>query len=95
MLFNIQTLNAVVADAKTKAPQLATQIDKAAEELLCNPYIADQDGGLLIMSDNGKTQNTYTTRGGKCNCKAADFNRMCWHRVCDKLVRNYNSRQGH
>lgn len=93
MLFNLTQFNKTVADAKRKAPQMAKQIDDVAETLLCNPFIADMDGGLLITSD--KSQNIYFTRKGRCNCKAADFKRVCWHRLADRLVRLYNSRAGH
>jgi hypothetical protein len=95
MNINIIKLNAVVAEAKRKAPQMATQIDKAADALLCNPFINDQDGGLLILSSSDKTDNIYYTRGGKCNCRASEFNRVCWHRIADRLVRLYNARAGH
>lgn len=89
MDFNIPKFNSVVAEAKAKAPQLAGKIDEAAEELLCNPFIADVDGGLLILSD--KSQNIYyaRSRGNVCNCKAREYNKTCRHRLCDRLVRMY------
>lgn len=94
MLFNLTQFNKVVADAKTKAPQMAKQIEAAADNLLCNPFISDTDGGLLILSDSG---NIYyaKSRGNKCNCKAHAFHQVCWHRLADRLVRNYNEKAGH
>lgn len=94
MFFNIQKLNAIVAEAKNKAPQLSAQIDKAADELLCNPYVTDMDGGLLILSSG--SDNVYFARANACNCRAAEFNRVCYHRLCDRLVRlyNWNTRKG-
>lgn len=94
MLFNLNQFNKTVADAKAKAPQMASKIDAAAENLLCNPFISDTDGGLLILSESG---NIYYAKssGNKCNCKAHEFHQVCWHRLADRLVRLYNSRAGH
>ena len=94
MLFNIQKLYKTVDEAKAKAPQLASQIDAAAENLLCNPFIHDDGAGLLIASDSG---NIYyaKSQGNVCNCRAHEFHQVCWHRLADRLVRLYNRRQGH
>lgn len=94
MQFNLPKFNQIVTKAKARAPQMAEQIEKAAEELLCNPFIADVDGGLLwASSSNG---NIYFAKSnGKCNCKAAEFGKVCKHRLADRLVRLYNSNQGH
>lgn len=91
MLFNLNQFNKTVADAKRKAPQMAKQIDAAAEELLCNPFVHDDGRGLLIAGNSG----VYYAKANSCTCKAADFNKVCYHRICDRLVRLYNSRQGH
>lgn len=94
MLFNLTQFNKTVADAKAKAPQMAKQIDAAAEELLCNPFIADVDGGLLWASSNNG--NIYYARSnGKCTCRASEYGKTCKHRIADRLVRLYNSRAGH
>lgn len=92
MQFNIQKLNATVEAAKAKAPEAASKIDAAAENLLCNPFIHDTGDGLLILSDSG---NTYFAKsvGNVCNCKAHEFHMVCWHRLADRLVRLYNAKQ--
>lgn len=88
MDFNIPKFNRTVAEAKAKAPQLASQIEAAAENLLCNPFVHDDGRGLLILSDSG---NTYYARsqGNVCNCKAHYYRQTCWHRLADRLVRAY------
>lgn len=94
MLFNLIQFNRTVADAKAKAPQIAKAIDAAAEELLCNPFIADVDGGLLWASSNNG--NVYFAKSnGKCTCKASGFGKTCKHRIADRLVRLYNAKAWH
>jgi len=88
MNLNLQKFNQTVEAAKAKAPQMAKQIDTAAENLLANPFIADVDGGLLILSDSGQTY-WASSRGNKCQCKAHDFKQVCWHRLSDRLYRLY------
>lgn len=97
MQFDIQRFNKTVADAKAKAPQMAHKIDAAAENLLVNPFIADVDGGLLILSENNDGGNIYfaKSRGNVCNCRAHSFHQLCWHRIADALVRHYKAGRGH
>ena len=92
MNINAIKFNQTVQAAIAKAPQMAKQIEAAAENLLSNPYVADVDGGLLILSDSG---NTYfaKSRGNSCGCKAHQFKQTCWHRLADALYRHYQ--RGH
>lgn len=91
MFFNLQQFNKTVEAAKAKAPEMTAQIDKAAETLLSNPFIHDDGRGLLIAGETG----VYYAKANACTCKAAEFHRVCYHRIADRLVRLYNSRQGH
>lgn len=93
MTFNIQKLSKVVEAAKGIAPQMSAQIDAAAEELLCNPYISDQDGGLLWLSSNNGI--VYFARENACTCKAGEYHKLCRHRLANRLVRLYIQGQGH
>ena len=92
MNLNIQKFQKTVEAAKQTAPQMAKQIDVAAENMLVNPFIADVDGGLLISSDSGSIY-WASSRGNKCQCKAHDFHQICWHRIADRLYRLYQ--RGH
>src|SRR5262245_66358703 len=86
MNLNLQKFNQTVEAAKARAPQMAKQRDTAAENLLANPFIADVDGGLLILSDSGQTYRA-TSRRNKCQCKAHDFNQRWRQRPRDRLDR--------
>jgi len=88
MDLNITKFTKTIAAAKAKAPQMAKQIEVAGDNMLCNPFIADVDGGLLILSDSGQTY-WASSRGDKCNCKAHEFKQVCWHRLADRLYRLY------
>jgi hypothetical protein len=90
MTLNLIQLAAVTAVAMAKA-QATNQrawvraIEKAAEQLASNPYIAEQDGGLLILSYSGETYHA----NGACQCKAYLNGRPCWHRAAAQLVKRY------
>jgi len=88
MNLNISRFTKTVEAAKKAAPQMARQIEAAAENMMCNPFIADDNGGLLILSDSGQTY-WASSRGNKCQCKAHDFHQVCWHRLADRLYRLY------
>ena len=92
MNLNILKFQKTVEAAKAKAPEMAKQIDAAAENMLANPFIADLDGGLLISSDSGQMY-WASSRGDKCQCKAHEFHQVCWHRLADRLYRLYQ--RGH
>lgn len=88
MQINTVKLSKVVEEAKAKAassPRWLAAIEKAAEQLRENPYIAAEGDGLLILSDSGKI---YTSNG-VCQCKAFEFKQPCWHRAAVQLVRRY------
>jgi hypothetical protein len=77
---NPTTLTQVVNSAKLSAasePRWLNAIDKAAAQLLDNPYIARQDGHLLIASPSGEIYSST----GVCQCQAYQNGRPCWHRA--------------
>jgi hypothetical protein len=90
MTLNLTTLAAVAAVAMAKATAAKQMtwtraIEKAAEQLADNPYICEQDGGLLILSYSGETYHA----NGACQCKAYANGRPCWHRAAAQLVKRY------
>lgn len=81
-------LAAIASQAKAKAaqhPRWLVAIDRALVELDTNPYIAWQDGHLLILSESG----AIYAANGTCQCKAYAFKNPCWHRAAARLVRLY------
>jgi len=91
MELNIQQLNAVVKDAKAKAPRhLHSHIDAAAQMLLENPFIEQVPGGLEIISET--TGKRYVA-GLCCTCEAFKYNKPCRHRYAARLVQRYNERR--
>lgn len=86
-------LNAVVEEAfnKTTITRWQTAIVKAAKQLEENPYISEQDGALLILSESGEIY----TANGTCGCKAFRNNQPCWHRAARRLVERYRQHEGH
>lgn len=89
MTFNEIKLNQVIEAAKSKTtdPTWLRAIERAAEQLRTNPYISEQDGGLLILGTTGEIYHA----NGSCQCKAYRKGmNYCWHRVAAKLVRRYN-----
>lgn len=88
MNFNLTILETVTEAAKAKAAGQAAwvrAIEKAAEQLLDNPYICEHDGGLLILSYSNETYHA----NGACQCRAYANGRPCWHRAAAQLVRRY------
>jgi hypothetical protein len=58
MQLDIAKLEQVVEAAKARAanhPRWIAAIERAAEELMNNPYISEQDGGLLISPRKRKS----------------------------------------
>lgn len=92
MIFN--TLNlvlffAVVNAAKAKAAGQAAwvrAIERAAEQIHDNPYIAEDGDALLIQS---ATSNEIYRANGVCQCKAYKRDMPCWHRAAAQLVKRY------
>lgn len=89
----IADLEIVVNSAKRAAagsPRWINAIDRAAQELIENPYIDrdEEHGGLLIGSPSG---NCYAANG-VCQCKAFEFGRPCWHRSAARLIQRYDER---
>lgn len=89
MEINAIKFNETVKAAIARAPQMATQIQAAAENLLSNPFIADVDGGLLILNEKRSDIYFAKSRGNACGCKAHRFHQVCWHRLADALYRQY------
>jgi hypothetical protein len=90
---NTSILSAVVDQAMRDAaghPRWLTAITRAAVEILSNPYVARQDGHLLIASP---TSGNIYAANGQCQCKAFEFNQPCWHRAAARLVRLHDERQ--
>jgi hypothetical protein len=89
MQINLIQLERTVETAKVKAashPAWLRAIEKAAEQLISNPYISEQDNGLLIL---GTTGNIYHSNG-TCQCEASRRGMACWHRAAAQLVKRYN-----
>lgn len=90
-MLNLQPdiLNTVVEQAKRSAadhPRWVKAIEKAAVELVENPYIEALDNHtLLIGSTSG---NTYIGNG-KCQCEAYRRGIPCYHRAAAKLYQRY------
>lgn len=86
---NLNTLDQVIAKAKTDAAQDARwvhAIERAAVELVENPWIERTSHGLLIASPSGQLYEA----NGVCQCTANGFGWPCWHRAAAKLVKNYD-----
>lgn len=86
---NGDKLQSVVDNARvaaTNSPRWLRAIDRAAEELTSNPYIAVTEKGLLILSST--SSNIYTSNGA-CECRAYEFGNPCWHRAAARLVQRY------
>jgi SWIM zinc finger len=90
MQLNITQLEQVIETAKAKAansPRWLAAIEKAAEQLISNPYISEvDDHSLLIASASG---NDIYISNGVCQCKAFEFKQPCWHRAAVQLVKRY------
>lgn len=90
MTLNQIILETVTAAAAAKAqaanqPAWVRAIEKAAEQLITNPYICEHDGGLLMLSYSGETYHA----NGACQCRAYANGRPCWHRAAAQLVKRY------
>src|SRR5262245_23896800 len=87
---NVTTLTAVVDQAMQDAadhPRLLNAINRAVVELRSNPYIAPQDGHLLIASSS--SDKIYSANG-RCQCAAFEYGEACWHRAAARLVRRHD-----
>lgn len=87
--FNQDIFNAVVTTALESAsqhPRWVNAIQRAAKELVENPYIEAVGDHLLIGSPSG---NTYESNG-ICQCTAYTNGKACWHRAATQLVYRYN-----
>ncbi len=88
-MINSVKLERVVETAKAKAansPSWLRAIERAAEQLRSNPYIAEQGDGLLILSTSGE----FYHANGVCQCKAYRHSLPCWHRAAAQLIKRYN-----
>ena len=89
LTLNTEILEQVVATAKRNAstqPRWINAIERAASELVNNPYIeALDDHTLLIGSVSG---NTYTSNG-VCQCQAYQNGKPCYHRAMSRLYQRY------
>ncbi len=86
------TLAQVVNSAKLAAAQdqrWLNAIDRAATELIENPYIeALDDHTLLIAGSSG----VYTSNGS-CQCMAFQNGQPCYHRAMSRLYQRYTETQ--
>jgi hypothetical protein len=81
-------LATVVATAKQSAasqPRWINAIERAASEMMSNPYIEIAGDHLLIGSPSG---NCYDVNG-TCQCRAVEVSRPCWHRAAKQLLVRY------
>jgi hypothetical protein len=92
MQINLIQLERTVETASGKAaahPSWLRAIDKAAEQLISNPYIAEPEDGLLILSHSGETYPA----NGVCQCRAFAHDMPCWHRAAAQLVKRYKEQE--
>lgn len=90
MNINPTILEAVVAEAKAKAadqPRWLKAIDKAADELLLNPYVHFENGTLLVLSSTSGT--IYEVTSSICFCQAFWAGKPCYHRGMHRLITRY------
>lgn len=91
-MLNLDTtiINQVVKSAKEAAagqPRWTKAIERAAAELLDNPYIErDGDHLLLVSSTSGKVYSA----NGICQCQAFQHGKPCWHRAAGRLIQRYD-----
>lgn len=86
---NTAILEQVVTTAKQRAgsePRWINAIDRAASELVSNPYIEVQGDHLLIGSPSGNVYNV----NGSCQCTAFEHGKPCYHRAMKQLLVRYN-----
>jgi hypothetical protein len=90
-MLNLDTdiLDTVIEQAKQSAAghqRWINAIEKAAREMVENPYIEALDNHtLLIGSSNGKTY----TGNGVCQCEAFNHGKPCYHRAAARLYHRY------
>jgi hypothetical protein len=88
-------LNPIILDQVVRSAKLAAQgdsrwlnaIDRAARELVDNPYVDRLSDHLLIASP---TSGQIYSANGVCQCKAYEFGQPCWHRAAARLVQRYD-----
>src|SRR5687768_9404085 len=81
---NTDILTAVIEQAKQSAandPRWIRAIERAAAELVENPYIERDGDHLLLASPSG---NAYEANG-VCQCEAYKHGKPCWHRAAGRL----------
>jgi hypothetical protein len=79
----------VVEDAKHRAggdERWVHAIDRAAREILNNPFMHWQDASMLILS---RSSNEIYEANGACGCKSFEFHRACWHRAAARVWQLY------
>jgi hypothetical protein len=87
MNIDLAILEAVVTEAKAKAadqPRWLKAIDKAADELLLNPYVHFENGMLLVLSSTSGT--IYEVTSSLCFCQAFWAGKPCYHRALHRLI---------
>jgi hypothetical protein len=88
LALNADILATVVATAKRNAasqPRWINAIERAASEMMNNPYIELAGDHLLIGSPSG---NVYSVNGS-CQCRAFEVSKPCWHRAAKQLLVRY------
>lgn len=89
---NPTTLEQVVNSAKLAAgddTRWQNAIDKAAVQLLDNPYIEALDDHTLLIAGEG---GIYTSNGS-CQCQAFAHGNPCYHRAMSRLYQRYTEAQ--
>jgi len=89
-MVNLTKLETVVAEAKAKAAGSTSwlkAIDRAAEEIVTNPYIHFENDHALIKS---ATSDKIYVANGDCQCSAFTYNKgICKHRAIARLLKRY------
>jgi len=98
---NQNVFGKVIADALVSIEQAAltawnkkrhvTAIAKAAARIETSGVFMDYDAAadrLLIWSDSNEIYEI--SADGRCQCKAAEHDAICWHRTAKRLIERYN-----
>lgn len=94
LTLDLTLLTQVVNSAKLAAgddTRWQHAIDRAARELVENPYVEAMDDHTLLIASSTST-NIYSANG-ICQCEAFKFGRPCWHRAASRLYQRYTEAQ--
>ena len=94
LTLDLTLLTQVVNSAKLAAgddTRWQHAIDRAARELVENPYVAAMDDHTLLIASSTST-NIYASNG-VCQCQAFAHGKPCYHRAMSRLYQRYTEAQ--